>query len=407
MLGWLRILLVWLLALVREWGWTAVSAVFAALGIAPKMVIGDDLPAIVDTWEARLVFAVIAIGVLIAMIYHKYESRSVHNKELRQAIEDLGSDNLHLRMNAITTLGGLSRKSRTFHYRAINALATFLRTNFPAPEESGRSITIKKEKFKMPGVSVQENWSEEQDRFVGHELSVERRELADDGKAAIEAIANRRKGFDYPQMWIDLSLVDLPSVNLEEANLGQVSFAGANLRYARFDGANLREACFSGSILTEARFDHADLRDADFSSCRGHRIYLENTKLRDAKFFASDIFDAHIQNADARNVNFMSANIWRLDAGKTNFTGANFANANIRGASLHHAVGLSRTQIYGNRVAGFAAIYDKNTRLPWSTEEELREAGVIRVGGGSSNQSHQGGRRWPQWLRGIARKRRP
>lgn len=316
----------------------------------------------------------IAVIVLVVWIYNRFFSYFKSKADLRQAITDLNSDNIHLRMNAIEETIEISRRSRRLHYRAIQALCLYLQIRHPAPSEENRSVILKKQRYGPPHAACNQQIIGNLHEFAQHQINLPREHIEADANAVIEALARRRRFFDDPRRWIDISFVNLPAANFEGMSFKKVSFVGANLRHARFDKAKLNRTVFSGAILNDAFFTAADARNADFSGVQAHRIHFDEGNISNAKFLGADLYDLSIQKAKARKTCFMGAQMWRASGGLTDFKGAIFASARLEGADLHAAKNLSRSQITGL----MGADTDKNTRLPWSTEEELKESGLFR-----------------------------
>jgi uncharacterized protein YjbI with pentapeptide repeats len=397
-LRWIVRLLLWL---ALEWVGAVVGVVFIIAGLLPSDMEGTRVIQFFQSFLGNDLarYAIVALGfaLIIGAVYRNFFSYAVLRSELRQSLDDLNSDNIHVRLHAIEEILAVSRKSRHLHSRAMRVLANFVRARSPVQPQIGRSVTVTRLRLGRPTASYQHECQLDMHEYARSEYGIARRETPVDVKAAVEAISQRRRFFDDPRQWIDLSETDLPSISLEKLKVGQVSFAGSYLRHARFDGADLRGAGFDCAVVTDATFDNADLRNASFFGCLGHRLRLDGSDLRDASLSGADLYDADIQKADARRASFLGAAMWRLDGGLTNFANAEFFSANLTGASLHHAKGLTKTQIYGK--GGSGAVVDKNTRLPWSTEGELQASGIVRF-----NHQPKAGRSWYRSLRSIVRK---
>ncbi|MDQ0314397.1 pentapeptide repeat-containing protein [Amorphus orientalis] len=368
-----------MLWLTLEWVAGIVGLMFISYGLLPSDPGGAGIIKIVKELIGVDAFRVLFVscGLLLigGSVYRNFYSHSALKAELRTALDDLNSDNVHVRLYAIEEILSISRKSRRLHPRAMQALASYVRSRFPVQQISGRVVSVSRRRFGRPQADTRHEREPDKHKFAQELHNRPRSEAAIDAKEAVCAIAKRRRFFDDPRVWIDLSETFLPSISLKGFKIGQVSFAGAFLSYARFDKSDLRSAGFDGATLNDASFESADLRNASFFGCLAHRIYLDGADLRDASFFGADLYDACIQKADARRASFFAANLWRLDGGTTNFAGADFDSSNLEGANLLHAKGLKKAQIF--REHGFGAKVDKNTRLPWSTDKELRASGLI------------------------------
>lgn len=377
-LRWIFRLIIWL---TLEWisGVTGILLIIAGLlpPDADGMAVMQFFQNIIGVDLARYGFIVMGFLLIFIAVYSNFFSYTSLKSSLREAVDDFGSENINVRLLAIEEILAVSRKSRRLHPQAMRVLANFVRMQSPVQPFRGRSVTVVRTRFGRPTASCEQNRQSEMHEYAQSESNVARRETPIDVRTAVEAISQRRRFFDDPRHWIDLSETDLPSISLEKRIIGQVSFAGSYLRHARFDGADLRNSGFDCAILTDATFSNADLRNASFFGCMGHRLHLDKSDLRGASFFGADLYDASIQTADARKASFFNCNLWRLDGGLTNFSDCEFINADLTGASLQHAKGITKEQIVGEH--GFGAIIDRTTRLPWSTDYELQNAGVYKA----------------------------
>lgn len=377
-LRWIFRLIIWL---TLEWISGVTGILLIIVGLLPPdadgMAVMQFFQNIIGADLARYGFIVMGFLLIFIAVYSNFFSYKVLKSKLREALDDFDSENIYVRLHAIEEILTVSRKSRRLHPQAMRVLANFVRMQSPIQPFRGRSVTVVRTRFGRPTASYEQNRELEMHEYAQSEINVARRETPIDVRTAVEAISQRRRFFDDPRHWIDLSETDLPSISLEKRIIGQVSFAGSYLRYARFDGADLRNSGFDCAILTDATFSNADLRNASFFGCMGHRLHLDKSDLRSASFSAADLYDASIQTADARKASFLNCNLWRLDGGLTNFSDCEFINADLTGASLQHAKGLTKEQIVGEH--GFGAIIDRTTRLPWSTDHELQNAGVYKA----------------------------
>lgn len=98
--------------------------------------------------------------------------------------------------------------------------------------------------------------------------------------------------------WVDLSESVLKGVFLRSARL-----EGVDLGLARLEGADLREAYLGGAQLNAARLEGANLGSARLEGAIFFLAHLENTDLRKAHFdekttFGKDLFIAPIDNPE-------------------------------------------------------------------------------------------------------------
>jgi uncharacterized protein YjbI with pentapeptide repeats len=365
--------------LFREWIAGIVGIVLVLVGALPSSPDGSSILKFAAPWVhndwARWGFVGGGLLVIFLAVYRNIFEYGALKSRLRTALLDMTHASVEMRLHAISEILEISRNSRRLHQSCMQIFSNYLQIRYPA-QLSNRSVTVVRRRFGTPGVSLKEDYGQGRDTFINSELEIAREDTPIDARAVVEAVAQRRRFFDDPRHWIDLSSVNLPSIDLEGYHLGRVSFAGSNLRHGHFDRANLSDAVLDGAILSDASFRKAKLDGTSFKFIRGHRANFDEAHLRGAKFFGADLHDSYIQKANARQANFHAANLWRLDAGLTDFAGALFYNADIRGAHLNNSVNLSKEQIFKD---SFAARFDHSTVFPWSTQEELRKAGIFSV----------------------------
>lgn len=377
---WLGVTTLWVL---QKWLGVLLMTLLAAYGVGldavleffglPRLHLEPDLDS-AARWTALL------SAILIGIWWTRKHVWS-HNKlkqSLEHAIENLDSNNIHLRTYVIDDILEVSRMSPQLHARAMNALADFIRRQSPVSQEPGRSVTVKKKKFGAPGARYSQVSGKNMHSFAREQATKPRKSLEPDVAKAIDALSGRRQFFDDPRRWIDLSEADLSCANMERGNFRRFSFAGSNMRYAQLEGADVRHSQFAGAILNDAVLTGANATKAGFAGALMQRAHFDGAMLTGANFMGADLYDVSMQRADARAVNFTMAQMWRFGGGLTDFKDADLAQANLEGADLRSAKNLSREQIEGTPPTGFGkANTDKNTRFPWSTDEELRASGVV------------------------------
>jgi len=374
---WLFKAIVWLLL---EWWEVVLSAFLASAGVDLTLGLNvlfgpnwqQNAPEILSLYGPLFLYLTATL-LMFRWVRSRFFTHNVLKQELRQAVDDLNSDNIHLRMHALEDIVEITRKSRRLHQRGLDAMALYLRQKHPAQQEIGRKITLKKLRFGPPHANCSQQLHGDLHSFAQQQLQIEKQQIEADAQAVLEALSRRRLLFDDPRRWIDLSFTNLPSANLEKVSMKRFSFVGANLRHALFQEAKLNGCSFDGAILNHAFMTGADIRRASFCGIMAHRLHLDDADLRKANFLGADLYDISIQKADARGARFMGAQMWRAVGGLTDFSGADFINAQLQGADFHKSKNLTKTQIEGS----MGAHVDKNTRLPWSSEEELRASGLV------------------------------
>jgi uncharacterized protein YjbI with pentapeptide repeats len=165
---------------------------------------------------------------------------------------------------------------------------------------------------------------------------------------------------------------DLTHANLTRANLGseglfggvgQVGLFGADLTYA-----NLTDACLKGADLTGAILASADLTGADLSGVILKGADLTRANLTRANLTSEDLFRGNLPGANLTGANLTGADL----------TGAGLAGANLTGAGLFDAdladADLTSTDLSGADLRGACWPPDAVTPAGWQ-----RDAGSGRL----------------------------
>jgi uncharacterized protein YjbI with pentapeptide repeats len=170
-----------------------------------------------------------------------------------RAIEQLGSENLDVRIGGIYGLERVAHDSPRDHSTVMEVLAAFIRERSLETWQSGVNST-------------------HPDRMTRPDV-----------QAAATVIG--RRAVQHDSQRIDLAQTKLPRVNLADANLASADFFGAdlynanlvradlsgailissNLRIARLADAKLTSAILAGVDMTYAIVNGADLTDADLN----------------------------------------------------------------------------------------------------------------------------------------------
>jgi hypothetical protein len=182
-----------------------------------------------------------------------------------RAIEQLGSDNLDVRLGGIYALERIASSSEVDRGPILEVLTAYVRGHSPwpaagweygaatPPESDDRQLASLQ--FRKPDVQ------------------------------AVMSILGRRKADDDDELLlarVDLRRAYLRRANLERANLRNASLRGAQGRNARLRGVVLKQ-----SDLTGARLEGADLRGAD----------LQRADLTGANLSGADLHGANLDGA--------------------------------------------------------------------------------------------------------------
>jgi hypothetical protein len=172
------------------------------------------------------------------------------------ALEQLGGDELDVRIGGIRALARVARDSPGHHPAAMEMLAAFIRERsrqqWPPPDPGGQA------RQRSPRPDVQ---------------------------AAITVVGRRLSERDLRP--VDLAGADLAGADLAGADLAGAVLARADLLAATLVRADLSGADLGGARLTGANLDGADLTDADLTDAD-----LAGADLASAKFTGAELTGA-------------------------------------------------------------------------------------------------------------------
>jgi len=237
-----------------------------------------------------------------------------------KAIEQLGSDNISIRLGGIYALERIAKDSERDHWTIMEVLSAFVRENAPLKED----LEAKKAE------------GEQQPQ-----------KLRTDIQAALTVIGRRDTEKDPENQRFNLSNTDLRGADLREANLQGANFYQANLQgtiliEAQLQGAdlgkvnlqqaNLIEANLQGTILTEAQLQEAFLNRTNLQQADLMGANLQGAQLSSAKLQRAVLKSANLQSTRLCDAQLQGADIWRSD-----FSGASLMDANLEGAYIELA----------------------------------------------------------------------
>ena len=205
-----------------------------------------------------------------------------------KAIEQLGSDNLEVRIGAIYALERIARDSARDQTTVMEVLVVFARDH------------------------SHEQWPEKK-----HDSGEQERSIRPDVQAALTVIGRRCRRRDSQQ--------DIP----QEIDLSGAYLSGASLRRA-----DLIHASLTGAYLTDVDLTEADLTEADLTGALLMGAHLTRTKLNQAfltrvNFDRADLTGADLTGADLTGVDLAHAK---------NLTDATYTGADLTGVRWREGV---------------------------------------------------------------------
>jgi hypothetical protein len=178
-----------------------------------------------------------------------------------RAVEQLGSDNLDVRIGGIYALEGIALDSPRYHPTVMEVLAAFIRENSRVAAGETRP-----ERWPLPDVQT-----------------------------ALTVVGRRKTEHDIRP--VSLAIADLKSARLRGANLTGADLRSVDLSYADLAFANLTNANLSTShlsyvTLSNADLTNADLWGADLASADLRQANLTGAKLAEVKLSWADLTGA-------------------------------------------------------------------------------------------------------------------
>jgi hypothetical protein len=210
--------------------------------------------------------------------------RQVHvNREgqiterLTRAVEQIGSENVDVRIGGIYALERIGRNSPSDRRTVQFILAAFVRNH--APWHAGTS-----DGPEHPTASLAERFS--------------LRMVAPDIQVVVSVLARRSPYFDSRDTTpyrgrLYLSRVDLRGLEILRGELVKTHFQYSNLARANLQGTRLDRSVLTAADLRECQLEEAGFVDADLS-----RAYLSGANLRGADLRGAILFGADLRNTD-------------------------------------------------------------------------------------------------------------
>jgi hypothetical protein len=249
-----------------------------------------------------------------------------------KAVEQLGSENIHVRLGGIYALEQIAKDAEEkYYWQVMETLTAYIRVNSPASLNSTSSENIPKLPIDIQSVMT----------VLGHRKEVDQNSnpitllnLTNTDLRGLELpiYANLKNinfsGSDIQQS--KLKGVQLQNSLFTKANLQYVFLAGANLQKAVLSYANLRGAMLSGADLQEASCGQADFREAF---------------LWEADFKGANLGASQLQGANLTQAKFKESSLVQTNFEFSILEGASFEKAVLDYAQLQDAVGLQMEQI--------------------------------------------------------------
>jgi len=231
-----------------------------------------------------------------------------------KAVEQLGSDQISIRMGGIFALERIAKDSPEDHWTVMEVLTAFIREKSPAnPKEEEKPDEAKKDK---------------DDEEIP--------KLPNDIQAALTVIA-RRGNLEWEKendKQIDLRGADLRRADLENAQLQGADMTGAQLQGASLIGAQLQRAELHNAQLHGAKLFNAKMQGAMLIKAQMQRADLTGAKLHMASLIFAQLQEAHLTLAYLQGANLTNAQLQKADLSHAYLQGADLTNAQLQGSYL-------------------------------------------------------------------------
>lgn len=246
------------------------------------------------------------------------ESRLI-SERFSRAIDQLGSDNIHVRLGGIYSLEKIAKDSPYDHWTAMEVLTAFVREESPM-----HWLDYNRTDEYAPDY----DFDPEDEKYLPTVIQ------------AIATVVGRR---EYPDTNIDLSereKLDLAVTNLSNVRWAEANLTSVNLRYSYLQGADLQGADLRNSYLKDTRLQGANLQDADLRNAN-----LEGAYLRDAIMEGADLRGANLRGATLRNADLSDVVLGDAELSSANMNYANLRNTNLYNTNLKYALQLKEGQL--------------------------------------------------------------
>lgn len=189
-----------------------------------------------------------------------------------QAIDQLGKDNLELRLGGVYALERLAQGSEADYWPVMEILTTYVRERAP--------------------------WKES--RHPNEEPPAQR--LAADIQAALTVLGRRERMYKNGEdVRLDLRETDLRRAHLYGAHLEGAILSGAHLEGANLIGAHLEDAILRGTHLEKASLIGASLERAFLGGAYLEEAILTDASLEKAYLSGARLETANLLGADLRD----------------------------------------------------------------------------------------------------------
>ena len=230
-----------------------------------------------------------------------------------KAVEQLGNDNIHVRLGGIYALEQIAKDSEEKYYWSVmETLAAYLRIKSPLTPKIGEDSVPRLTRQEVQAViTVLGRRKHPVEKRGIRPLDLSETNLQ--GLALLGDLGNSEKFY--------MSAINLSGINFTGANFQCASLFGVILERTFFMKADLRGAQFDSSSFQEANMKNANFKQAQLMRTDFREANLNGANLTKASLKAADLRGAFFNSADLQDVNFEGA-----DLQKAKFCGGNPSN---------------------------------------------------------------------------------
>ncbi len=361
----------------------------------------DSFCGFVDNNPSWLVISAIAsIGTILLIVINNMgpklgDSRNAPNERVAEqkigmAKEKLNQEHFSDRVEGVTELENLARKSPSRHSDVMKILMGFIKRN--ASIKGMKPDDPPVQQVQADQTENEEATSSDSDAIAASPDNPTKAEKNADPNplppaltvkpgvdvlVAIKAVANRNYHNDDQEGLVDLSHANLrgavvPGSYLKGANLQNANLSAANLEKSVLSDAILHQAWLTGANLWNARLNRATLIQAKMD-----RANMEKSSADRAQFWEADMRQTRLTMASVQGAKFGEAKMMDLEANETNFTQAYLVVADLRTAKLKKAI-FNKADLRGAEMTGVnaekASFVQADLSVANLTNAELGEA---------------------------------
>lgn len=161
-------------------------------------------------------------------------------------------------------------------------------------------------------------------------------------------------GLEYP---LDLSKVDVKTVNLTDRLIYQENFDGQDLSGLNFRNTEFIQVSFKNTNLSNSEFHHADFHRVSFENAQLSYASLSSTNLSHTDLRGADLSYANLAHANLRGANLQGANLSHARLGLTNFQ-----QANLSKATLPDLQNYDKSKMFKGAIMPDGSVYQENSK---------------------------------------------